>query len=182
MEIQASKVSKIKISGIINSHKLDPVSAFFEDHGPRQGEVTIKCYGKSWTAYWGGMGCDSVAEFFCQCDHHYIAGKMSGMQSDLDDFEAVPDRAQKAIVELRKDRDMSKSEARNLYNFFGESEVQQDEGGFWCQDNSDKMMAVFGDDWGYSIPMKPNPDYQYLCRIIDVVQEAVRPTITSVAA
>ena len=36
------------------------------------------------------------------------------------------------------------------------------------------MQKIFGDEWWYSLPTKPNPSYQYLLRIIDTVQSALR--------
>ncbi len=43
----------------------------------------------------------------------------------------------------------------------------------------DLMQRVFGDEWWYKLPKKPNPKYQYLCRIIAAAQEGVKAAIGS---
>jgi hypothetical protein len=38
------------------------------------------------------------------------------------------------------------------------------------------MNAMYGGDmceWGYNLPTKTNPEYEYLCRIIKAVQEGL---------
>ena len=52
MKIEASKVTKLLISEV---QGLDPITVFLEDYEPGKGKITVSCWGKSWTAYWGGM-------------------------------------------------------------------------------------------------------------------------------
>jgi len=42
----------------------------------------------------------------------------------------------------------------------------------WGRIDPDVFREVFGDDWYDNLPKKTNPDYLYLCRIIDTVKEA----------
>ncbi|MTI15209.1 hypothetical protein [Sansalvadorimonas verongulae] len=39
------------------------------------------------------------------------------------------------------------------------------------------MQDIFGDQWWYSIPEKPNSRYQYLCRVILTVQAGLKTMI-----
>lgn len=56
---------------------LDPVTAFIEDFGNGRGAITLKCYGRAWTAYWGAMGNQRTREFVRSCDAQYLAGCLS---------------------------------------------------------------------------------------------------------
>jgi hypothetical protein len=54
---------------------LDPIRVIVENFGEsNQGMITITCYGKAWTAYWGAMGNRSVHDFFLSCDAPYLVG------------------------------------------------------------------------------------------------------------
>jgi hypothetical protein len=53
MKIETSKVTKIRITDLIDSEfKLDPITVILEDLGPSKGKILIECYGQSWAAYW----------------------------------------------------------------------------------------------------------------------------------
>lgn len=41
-------------------------------------------------------------------------------------------------------------------------------------DSNELLYEVFGDEYWYCTPKKPNPEYQYLCRIIKTVQAGLR--------
>ena len=91
MNTEISTVKRLKITDLINSeYKLDPVTVFLEDYEPGKGKITIECYGKSWSAYWGGMSGDDVATFFCRCDQHYLAKNLSSISSSIPDYSALP--------------------------------------------------------------------------------------------
>ncbi|MCB1949212.1 hypothetical protein, partial [Nitrosomonas sp.] len=43
-----------------------------------------------------------------------------------------------------------------------------------AEENYPLMRAIFGDNWMYEeTPTKPNPKYEYLCRIVDAVKAAL---------
>ena len=44
------------------------------------------------------------------------------------------------------------------------------------------MAAVVGDEWWYDLPMVDNPDYTYLCRIIQAVRDGLREYTKSTPA
>jgi len=132
---------------------LDPITVFLEDLSlfTGKGRITITCFGKAWTAYWGAMGDDtSVAEFFCGCDEHYIAKNLSRIDSNVYDLDTLQEQAAEKGIDCYRD------DPWNDYEF---------------------MDAMYGGDmyeWSDALPKKPNPEYRYLCRIIKAVQEGLK--------
>lgn len=145
MEIEQSTVTKLTISG---AKALDPISVILEDLEPRKGKITITCYGKAWTAYWGGMGERTIAQFFYSCDQHYLVCNLSDIRSKITDV-----------------------------NKFNEDALALDEDHEYIEDpfsDHDLLIRLYGEDYYMCLPEKPNPDYKYLCRIILAVQEALK--------
>jgi len=59
----------------IHSVGLDPIRVVIEQFGEgEQGMITITCYGRAWTAFWGAMATRSVRKFFVSCDVPYLVG------------------------------------------------------------------------------------------------------------
>jgi hypothetical protein len=174
MNIEESQVTKLLLTNIKD---LDAITVTLEDLGPRQGKINIDCYGQAWSAYWGGMGSRNIREFFCSCDEHYLAKNLSDIRGEVPDFEGIPKAARAQIVDLRKEGDLTKDKARELYE---DATIIVDE--YTMRDNHDFMLEVFGDDWGCSIPDKPNDNYVYLCRVINAVKDALKEQAASIAA
>lgn len=56
---------------------LDPVTAFLEDFGHGRGQLTVVCWGRAWTHYWGHMGEGwDVRQFVLKASLCYIVGKL----------------------------------------------------------------------------------------------------------
>lgn len=36
----------------------------------------MECYGKAWSAFWGGMGNQTVRQFVAECGPDYLANKL----------------------------------------------------------------------------------------------------------
>lgn len=147
MKLESSTVRKIKLTDL---DRLDPVSVFLEDFGPGAGQITIYCYGKAWTSYWGAMGSMTIAEFFCSCDEYYITKNLSSISSETYDIDTIQEEAGKRHIECWRD------DPWNDYEF---------------------MNQMYGPDmydWNDRLPKIANPDYRYLCRIILAVQEGLR--------
>lgn len=142
--------SKVRCIRLIGCQALDPVTIYLEDFEPGKGMITMLCYGKAWTSYWGGMGTDNIAQFFCGCDEHYIAKNLSEIDSETYDIDALQEQAGEAGVPYYRD------DPWNDYEF---------------------MNDMYGGDmyeWHDSLPKMTNPDYRYLCRIILAVQSGLR--------
>lgn len=61
---------------IYDVQALDPINVMLQDMGPGCGRIIIECYGKVWTRYWGAMGSERIAEFFCSTETGYIVSKL----------------------------------------------------------------------------------------------------------
>lgn len=73
MSIWEIKLDAIVITG---APALDPVTVAFHDTGASGGGIIVQCYGKAWSAYWGGMGGKTVRQFVATCDSDYLATKL----------------------------------------------------------------------------------------------------------
>lgn len=140
MEISKKEITKLTI---IDIKGLDPVNVIMEDFGPGQGKITVDCYGEAWTAYWGAMGNEGIAEFINTADVGYLAGKLSTVDESVIDYGKIS-----------QDID---------------SEVDRDTLAFY----DDDLVSVYGSDWRMCLPTKINSEYGYLCRIVGAVKEAV---------
>ncbi|QLI49433.1 hypothetical protein vBPaeMUSP18_59 [Pseudomonas phage vB_PaeM_USP_18] len=173
MKVTTSTVTKLYIEGAAS---LDPITVFLEDFEPKRGKITVSCWGKSWTAYWGGMWDGmKVGEFFTQLNAQYIIGYFSPQLSSRKfSGEALAEKARKQILKNRRAFDLDKDEARELYDEADDLENAQSVDYLWGG-HSDLMARLFGDEWWYATDdaTAPNPDYEYLCRIIAAVQQAL---------
>lgn len=68
--------STIRVLTIHDAPKLDTITVVLQDVAPHHGRLIIECWGSSWTAYWGGMGDRTLAEFVTSCGADYIFGKL----------------------------------------------------------------------------------------------------------
>jgi len=148
MKTETTRVIKHTFS---NCDRLDPVHVFIEDIGKGQGRITITCYGKAWSCYWGGMGTDSISEFFCSCNEQYLTEKLAPMlDSTVYDIDRIRENAEKKGVECWRD------DPWNDYEF---------------------MQKMYGNDmceWGDNLPKMENHEYSYLCRIIKAIQDGLK--------
>ena len=165
MKVAISRVTKYKIYDI---KRLDPITVFLEDFEKRKGKITIECYGKSWSSYWGGMGDRDIRQFFCSCDNGYLINSLSpGLGRTVTDEDALTSHSKKHIIAMRKGDKIDEDEARELWD-----EVDNTLG--LTTDDHRLLQKVFGDEWWYCMPEKPNDDYEYLGRIVDAVREGLK--------
>jgi hypothetical protein len=61
---------------IVGAPNLDPIQVVWRNYAPCQGSVTITCWGCAWTAYFGGMGAETIEEFFADADTPYLVTKL----------------------------------------------------------------------------------------------------------
>lgn len=163
MKIEESFTRKILISDIEN---LDPVSVYLEDFKPRHGKITISCYDKSWNSYWGGMGDKTISEFFLSCDNHYLAKNLSSTRSSVTDYDSL---GEKIITHYGDDIEW---DLKDDIEALGNDDAEWDA---WIRNNGDTMTEVFGEEWYYyGLPTKENPQYAYLCRIINAVKYGLK--------
>lgn len=83
-----------------HSDGLDEIRVYFEDVGAGRGYITMICWGAGWTAYFGGMGEDTIRMFVERVGADYLVNKM-GNGSHLKQRK-VDDNYLRKIVEAVK--------------------------------------------------------------------------------
>lgn len=181
MQVTTTMVTKLFITGVEN---LDPITVFLEDHEPGRGSITIRCHAKSWAASWGAMGKDrKVAQFVRSCGADYLIGAMVPMlqptQFSGDELIKV---AKRSVINRRRGRngaewnldDLDKRDARRLWSDI-EHFLPNADSGPSLSAYGTLLTALFGDEWWHTADgaTEPNPDWQYLERILDAVQVAL---------
>ena len=84
------------------------------------------------------------------------------------------------ICKLRRDGDISSDEAREYWDEAEGSENVK----MLCCDYTYRspLLSLLGDDpWYAGWPTVPNPDYEYLKRIVQTVREAIKQTLAVAA-
>ena len=172
MKVTETKVLSIEITEV---ERLDPIRVMAENYEPGQGRITITCYGKAWTSAWFAMNGDSVQQFFIRVSNDYLIGNFAPqINSEIDDDnEANLEFVKAEICKLRRDDELSRDDARKLWD---ECEYADDVREYVCSMGiSEAPKGLFGDDpWYARWPTVPNPEYQYLERILDAVREALK--------
>jgi len=173
MKINKAKVIKLHITDIMESHRLDPITVILEDIGPRQGKIIIECYGQSWSAYWGGMGDNTISEFFCSCDNGYLIGNLApSLRPTVDDYDNLDKWLKSGIISSRRNHEMSAGDAKDTWDDV-ELLCVNDESFLHSSDGARLAEHIIGDEWWYTIPQTENPKYEYLSRIVSTVKEAL---------
>lgn len=174
MKLTESTLRKLRITDV---QGLDPIDVYLEDFGPGRGQLTINCYGKSWTTLWGAMGdTHDLISFVRQCDPDYIANRFdSNVKREQFSSDALVTLAKKTVCDRRRGRGdgepLDAVEARDLYE-----RIEGLEGSERIDLCPPQLMSdLFGAEWWFACDRatEPNPDYLYLCRIIGTVQEAL---------
>jgi hypothetical protein len=157
MVLKESTLTKLTITDVPH---LDPINVFFEDYGPQRGKVTIEVCGDSWSYFWEAMGEGyTIKSFVFKADTDYIVKKLStGLRPTIDDDsqDALILAAKKYII--KDDEQETQGASQGIPASLGR-------GG--CQE-------IFGCDWYDCLPQKPNLKYEYLCRIVNTIKEALR--------
>lgn len=118
----------------------------------------------------GGIGDSPLAQFLTSVSADYIANCLQrGIDEKVFDPDGVVKHAKSEIIKQRRARDLSEEDAREQYSEIEDQPIEDDP-----MRQPDLMQKVFGDEWWYRLPKKPNPDYVYLCRIITAVQQALK--------
>lgn len=175
MRVVEDSVRRITIDMVPN---LDPIRVVLEDIGPRQGRISIECYGKAWSAYWGGMGERTIAEFFSACSVCYLAGKLTDISSTVFDADRLSEFLKKELIEQRRKLELDSESARDFFEEIETIESTHSIDSLW-HTHFDLLVKLLGDDWycSGSLPTKPNPEYEYLCLIIRTVQRALEAAL-----
>ena len=201
MKVIESSVKSYKVTELDN---LDPITIMVEGwYG--EAEVTIKIYGESWTAYWGSMG-GTVKEFFTRTNVQYLVNCFDrGIRETSENVdksamkEVFEVKIKSKIKEERYNERVTKDEARLLWSAIDtldfESVVpEHDHECFnwdmdhWSVDYNawSKLFYSRGvydlvefNQWlwdNIEFQYEPNHQYNYLCRIVEVVKRVLMET------
>lgn len=172
MKVTETKVQSIEITEV---ERLDPIRVMAENYGPGQGRITITCYGKAWTSAWFAMGGDTVQAFFIRVSNDYLIGNFTPqMQSEVDDDnDANLEFVKEEICKLRRSGEIDHAKARDMWESAECSGNVKEDCCSWI--HASVLNELLGDDPCYQKwPTVPNPEYQYLERILDAVREALK--------
>jgi hypothetical protein len=175
MQIQSSKVDKLTIT---EAERLDPIHVFLEDIEPSKGRVTISCFGSAWSAYWDGMAGRTVAEFLGDMATPYLAKYLTAVETSVLDSEALEDAAKAEVEEKFGMGRFSQGERQELLDELERLSQPMTEEEMW--EHSQLFEQILGEDWYRNLPTKVNPDFDYVCRIVNAVKQAL--TIQTVSA
>lgn len=168
---------QIKSLYITELEDLDPVEVIIDQMKPKVAEVVIKCYGQSWTHYWGGMGCDTLEEFWLSCDNDYLARcliRATAHSVSEVDWDEIPNKMIKEVLKSRRMDHISKDRAREAYEYirrysFNEATTTAFNHPLMDEDHS---FSEYKYDWYLYLPTRYTHDYKYLLRIVDAVRQA----------
>lgn len=165
MKVRKSTVEKLTVTGVPN---MDSLSIIVEDFGQGRGEITITCFGESWNRYWSHMSEGvKMADFFIKASDGYLVLKLkTGISSmvNSDDQDALEAHLKARIVEMRRNEEVDKYEARELWSLAESTDYSSNE----------NLYEILGDEWHLDLPQVTNPHYEYLCRVVGVVKEALK--------
>lgn len=168
MKIERSQVTKLVIKDV---PRLDPITLYAEDLGPNHGKMTVECYGRSWSAYWGGMG-GTLDEFLRRVSADYLTGCLARgaeIQRSVYDPGGLEAMLKREVIKERRVylSRFTKQRAREIW-----SEIEDLDFEHPFHIRSNLLVELIGDDWHCALPEKINPDWQYLHRIMEVVHAA----------
>lgn len=171
----AIHTSQVLIVTIDATNDLDMITVYLEDlgvnsNGSNTGMITIACFGKAWSHYFHGMGNRNMAQFFCDCNQHYLAGKLSDINPTLHDFDKLESVLWNS---LRNQADKLSTEIYEDLQY--QLETYDSNGGIhWCNNHYNLMQWLVAYDWYEELPEKENPEYTYLLMIIQSVQSGLK--------
>ena len=177
MNIADTTIRSLKITGL---ERLDPVSVYIEGHVQGKGKLTVECFGKSWSAFWGAIGNKTVEEFILSSDICYLANSLWDHSKEQyeDDLRGVTQYVRKKIVERRREEFTDADTARAIYDIEDWEQCMPQHPYDEFHKHNDLSEYEFIDAHGilenYDIKQKQTSEYAYLNRIVSVVQDALK--------
>lgn len=173
VEVATAHVAALRLTGLDN---LDPITVYLDNPEPGRGQITIRCWDTSWTAGWRGLSGRSVEEFFVAQNDHYLARNLSSIPEKVTvEGEALAEHLRGLVCGLRRSGKLSKGNARGIWD----DTIGMDVTEGYCRDHN-ILAETLGSGWWLELPTMPNPDYTYLCRIIQAVRDGLRKYIEGV--
>lgn len=172
MKVNTSQIINYEITDL---QSLDAVRVMIENTRPGEGRITITCANRAWSCAWYAMSGGTMEKFFARCGNDYLADKMA---RDVSKFIDADNRANQAFIkrellQLRREQSLAREEARAYWDFVNGSDDIKDA---LCGHRTPlNQHCYFQDDVYYmGWPVKPNPEYDYVCRVFDAVRTALQ--------
>ncbi|WP_444891233.1 hypothetical protein [Microbulbifer sp. DLAB2-AA] len=171
------KTKNIEVSAfrIINPAGLDSITVLIENTATGSGQITLTCFGEAWNHFWPRMGEQHTIEsFFLSASTDYLARKLypDHLPRQVTHFSKLYDEAKKTILEDRRQENIDKESARKLWTDAEDLMHITEE--YELQDNFDTLSEIFGQEWYEFLPTTNHHEFNYLCKIIKVVKEALK--------
>lgn len=128
-------------------------------------------------SHWSGNGVHVEPESVFMIGRNMHKNLSSIRDEVMAEGEALTNYVRGHIIQRRKWGEFDKERARELWGDAEGIEITNS----YCS-NPGLMTAVVGDEWWYDLPMVDNPDYTYLCRIIQAVRDGLREYTKSTPA
>ena len=185
MKVEAGTVTIVRISDLMGApYNLDPIRVTLDDIEPGKGRINIECWGRAWASYWGGMGNQTIAQFFVGCHNEYLIGNLTSGQN-LHGSRFSADALQALCKKTIRGRRKGTREAMREYDPLTEeqaAELMREVGNLHCDTEAEcwahsaLLERVFGPDGVLMAAQatEPNPEYAYLARICNAVRDALR--------
>lgn len=117
----------------------------------------------TYSYHWGAFG-DNFKKFLCEIDSYYLINKIAN--KDYFDFGNYLEKAKNEIIKLRKDRELNKQHARELWEFITEDlDEYSDSYDLLCSAiyNNSILSDLYSGDVFYS-EFNPEQDYSLNAR------------------
>jgi len=115
------------------------------------------------------MGDRTIEEFFSTCSIDYLVNKLTRLDQTVYDESKIETKLKSEIIKLRKEGDISQEKARDLWldvkdiDPFNELII-----------HSDLLYEILGEEWYYSLPQKPNPEYVKFYALVKIVRKTLK--------
>jgi hypothetical protein len=96
---------------------------------------------------WSNHGRESFKHFLCEIDTYYLLKKVA--ERDDYDHDKCFKKWEKAIIKLRRERDCTKEQARDAWDFIHHELEHQNSYDICCEkfSNSEAIEDIAGDEW-----------------------------------
>lgn len=165
MKISTAQATEIILTDL-DGLDLREIRLLVKDLGDHRGEISVRCGGYHWGTAWGAMGTDSTLAFIADCDEDYLLNRLCPTNKTTDNLNALRKKAMKEVLSQRRSREISKEVAHSRYHAC--TRIVD------ARDSSSLLEKILGDDWHYSIPQMPCPDYAYRHKIMENIRAAAR--------
>lgn len=164
MKIEKSQVEKLRLTEIPG---LDPVDVLLEDFGEGRGKLTISCFDESWMSSWGSMGM-SLPRFIVFASTEYLVENLCRHRKYIADYDKDHKFILKTLKDLLEEGAIGRDEYDEAVSEF--KYFDYDRNSF----HTTFAYKLICEPWHLDWPEQRNPAYDYVWRIVEAVEKAVK--------